>query len=324
MHSSTSRLLLALLLIAAIPVASGESAQSAHTEATTLVLGTATPGGGFQLFGQTLADVINATDPSLRIEAVATQGSTENLTLLEAGTVDIGLVEGNAAHNSLQSLGRTSADLKVLSVMYPNPGMFVVRADSPYQRIEDLKDRPVAFGTHASGLRLLAYDVLDGIGLNPETDFKPVILERATDGPRLLLEGKVEALWGAGIGWPGFVRAADSASGARFIAPTGEQVEQILTRHPHLRAMSVPAGSYRGQNQRIDSVGLWSLILTQPQLPDALAYRLADAIHRGAQPLSARLAQGRFTTMQNTATQVPAEQLHPGVARYLRERGSSD
>jgi TRAP-type uncharacterized transport system substrate-binding protein len=194
--------------MAAIPVASGESAQSARTEVTTLVLGTATPGGGFQLFGQTLADVINAIDPSLRIETVATQGSSENLTLLEAGAVDIGLVEGNAAHNTLQGLGRTSADLKVVSVMYPNLGMFVVRADSPYQRI--------------------------------------------------------------------------------------------------------------------DSVGLWSLILTRPQLPDALAYRLAEAIHRGAQPLSARLAQGRFTTMQNTATQVPAEHLHPGVVRYLREQGSSD
>ena len=135
MHSSTPRLLLALLLIAAIPVASGESAQTARTQTTTLVLGTATLGGGFQLFGQTLADVINATDPSLRIEAIATQGSTENLTLLEAGTVDIALVEGNAAHKALRGLGRTSADLKVLSVMYPNPGMFVVRADSPYQRI---------------------------------------------------------------------------------------------------------------------------------------------------------------------------------------------
>jgi TRAP-type uncharacterized transport system substrate-binding protein len=79
MPSSTSRFLLALLLAAAFPTASGESAPGARTEPTALVLGTATLGGSFQLFGQTLADVINTTDPNLGIEAVATEGSTENV-----------------------------------------------------------------------------------------------------------------------------------------------------------------------------------------------------------------------------------------------------
>ena len=167
-----------------------------------VVLGTATPGGGFQLFGQHLAEVINEREPSLRVEAIATRGSLQNIELLETGKIDIGLVEGNAAHQALEGIGRAPANLAVLSVMYPNPGMFAVLADSPYRNIEDLKGKPIAFGTRASGLRILAYDVLDGIALAPESDFEPVILDKAGDGPRLVIDRKVEALWGAGICHP--------------------------------------------------------------------------------------------------------------------------
>jgi TRAP transporter TAXI family solute receptor len=240
---------------------------------------------------------------------------------LEEGKIDLGLVEGNAAREALEGIGRAPAALAVLAVMYPNPGMFAVRADSSYRYIEDLKGQPVAFGTRASGLRILANDVLDGIGLSPARDFESVILEKAADGPGLVLEGKVEALWGAGIGWPGFVAIAESVAGARFIAPSTAQIVEILAKYPHLRPMSVPAGTYAGQYAPIDSVGLWSLILVRPGLPEESAYRLAKALHGGEGVLAERLAQGRYATARNTVAQVPTARLHPGAARYYREVG---
>jgi TRAP transporter TAXI family solute receptor len=309
---------LAVLLSAPI-VATGETTGTA--EPADVVLGTATPGGGFQLFGQHLSEVINASDPQLLVTAMPTRGSRQNLELLEAGEIHIGLVEGNAAYRALNGVGRAPADLQVLGVMYPNPGMFAVRADSPYRAIGDLRGRTVVFGTRASGLRLLANDVVDGMGLSPERDFDGVILEKAADGPRLVLAGEAEALWGAGIGWPGFVRLADSPGGARFIAPTAAEIAAILERHPHLRRMSVPAGTYRGQDQPIDSVGLWSLVLIRPDVPEATAYRLARAIHAGAPLLAERLDQGRYATAENTVAEVPLQRLHPGAARYYRDAG---
>lgn len=293
----------------------------ADTTATKVVLGTATKGGGFQLFGQNLAAVINATDSSLHVEDIATKGSKQNLPFLEQGKIDIGQVEGNAARQALDGIGRDPANLKVLSVMYPNPGMFVVLADSNYKTIADLTGKPIAFGTRASGLRILVGDVLDGIGLKPDREFEQVILDKAADGPRLVLEKKVAALWGAGIGWPGFVKVANSAQGARFIPPSSQQIKQILARHPHLKTMSVPAGTYKGQNQQIDSVGLWSLILVRPDLPDDVVFRLARAIHQGEKALAKRLKQGRYTTAQNTVEQVPIDRLHSGALRYYREAG---
>ena len=283
---------------------------------------TATKGGGFQLFGQTLAEVINATDSQIKVEALATRGSRHNLKLLQAGEVDVGQVEGNAARIALDGVGRPAADLKVLSVMYPNPGMFVVRGDSKYASIKDLQGQPIAFGTKASGLRILVNDVLDGLGLEPDRDFQQIILDKAADGPRLVMEGHAEALWGAGIGWPGFVKVANGPAGGRFIPPSSEQIQQILKKHPHLQKMAVPAGTYKGQKEEIHSVGLWSLILVRPDLDDESAYRLARAIHLGHDTLTSRLPQGRYTQAANTVKYVPVERLHPGAAKYYVEIGA--
>ena len=293
----------------------------AENEPTRVVLGTATKGGGFQLFGQHLAEVINTTDKTLAVDAIATKGSKQNLPFLEEGKIDIGQVEGNAARVALEGIGRPPANLKVLAVMYPNPGMFVVRANSPYKTIDDLKGKPIAFGTRASGLRILANDVLDGLGMKPDVDFQQVILEKAAEGPRLVLDKKAEALWGAGIGWPGFVKVANAPGGARFIAPNVQEIERILSKHKHLQTMSVPAGTYEGQSDEIQSVGLWSLILVRPNMDEEVVYRLTRAMHLGETMLAAELKQGAYTKAENTVKHVPVERIHPGAVRYFKEVG---
>ena len=66
---------------------------------------------------------------------------------------------------------------------------------------------------------ILGRYAMDGLGLDAAKDFQPIYLERAGDGPAMVLDGRVAALWGGGNGWPGFVTMANSTDGARFIAP---------------------------------------------------------------------------------------------------------
>jgi hypothetical protein len=298
-----------------------DSAASAQPK-TAIVLGTATPGGGFPLYGGAVAETINAGEPSLVIEPRNTKGSTENVPLLEAGQLDIALVQGEVAYEVLSGIGRKPASLKIIAAMYSTPGMFVVRADSPYRTIADLRGKPVAFGASGSGLVILARYVLDGIGLDQDKDFRAVYLDRAGDGPAMVIDGRVAALWGGGTGWPGFAAVARDPAGARFIAPDADEAARIRAKHSFLKALTVPAGSYTGQETAIASVGSWSFILARPTLADDVAYRLARALHRGEAALAERLAQARETKAANTVAAAPRlELIHPGVLRYLREVG---
>jgi uncharacterized protein len=290
---------------------------------TTLTLGTATPGGGFPLYGNSFAEIINAADPTLVIEPRNTKGSNENIPLLEKGELDIGLVAGEPAYEAFVGIGRPRTNIKILTAIYSNPGMFVVRADSPYKTIRDLVGQPIAFGAKGSGLPILSRYMLDGLGLKQDEDFKAIYLDHAGDGPAMVLDGRVAALWGAGIGWPGFTALAASPGGARFIAPDADEIARIRAKHTFLKPLTVPAGSYPGQNDPIHSVGSWSFVLVRASLPDDVAYRLARTLHGAETALCAKLAQACETTAVNTVAAAPDINLiHPGVLRYLREIGA--
>jgi uncharacterized protein len=206
--------------------------------------------------------------------------------------------------------------------MYSSPGMFVVRADSRYRSVKDLQGERVVFGAAGSGLVVLARYVLDGLGLDQRNDFDAVLVEKAADAPPMLLNASAAALWGGGIGWPGFEAVARSPVGARFIGLDPGDISRITAKHPFLKPMSVPAGSYPGQQAAIATVGAWNLILARPGLPDNVAYRVARGLHRGQTELGQRLPQARDTTPANTiAAQPRPGSLHSGVVRYLTEIG---
>jgi TRAP transporter TAXI family solute receptor len=180
----------------------------------------------------------------------------------------------------------------------------------------------VAFGAKGSGLVILARYVLDGLGLDQSRDFQAVFLDRAGDGPAMVLDGRVAALWGGGIGWPGFTAVAKAPAGARFLVPDLDGIRRIQAKHAFLKMMLVPAGSYPGQPGELVSVGSWSFIMTRRDLPHEIAYRLARALHRGEAALGARLPQARETTAANTVLAAPRPELiHAGARRYLAELG---
>jgi len=281
--------------------------------AFSLVLGTATPGGGFPVYGAAFTEVLNAQEPRLRIEARNTKGSAENVPLLEAGKLDLGLVAGEFAS---ATMAKPDTKLRIVAAMYSSPGLFIVKGDSPVRSIQDLKGKPVVLGTQGSGITVLGRTVLDSLGI----EINPIVLEKAADGPPMLLDGRAAALWGAGVGWPAF--GALAKQGGRFMAPNSSEIELILKKNPQLQAVTLPARSYAGQDAPIPSVGSWSFVFAKPDLPEQAGYLLARAIHQAEAKLAAKLEQARETTMANTLAAAPRpELLHPGVRRYLAEAG---
>ena len=299
-----------------------ESAPSAGR--TTVTLGTATPGGGFPVYGQAVADTINEVDATLDVQPRNTKGSTENVPLLEAGSLDLALVQGEVVHEALDRRRprrrRTCASSPRCT---PPPACSWCGPTRPTGRSTTSRAGRSRSARADSGLIILARYVLDGLGLDRDRDFQAVLLDAAGDGPAMVMDGRAAALWGGGIGWPGFTAVARGPAGARFLVPDLDGIQRIQRKHPFLKLMLVPAGSYPGQNAA--SCTRWARGASSwrgRRSPTRSAYRLARALHRGEAALGARLAQARETTAANTVAAVARpELLHPGVRRYLVEAG---
>ena len=89
------------------------------TERITVSLGTATPGGGFPVYGQAFTDTVNEIEPALEVTPQNTKGSTENIPLLEAGKIDLG-------HRCLD---------RVFEFLFTGTNHDMLRADGEYARL---------------------------------------------------------------------------------------------------------------------------------------------------------------------------------------------
>ncbi|MDB5413918.1 MAG: immunogenic protein precursor [Rubritepida sp.] len=281
----------------------------------TVTLATATPGGGFPAYGDAFAGAVMTADPSITVTCQNTKGSLENVNLLAEGSVDLGLVAGETAMAALNS----GKGITILTAMYATPGMFALRGDAPERSIEELLGKTIVWGAKSSGFVVLARQVMAGLGLDIERDFNPILLDKAGDGPAMVLDGRAAALWGGGAGWPGFAGVAKGEHGIRFLPPRAAECVQILNADPTLQPMSLPAVSYVGQEAAIPSVGTWSLVLARPGLEEEAGYRLAAALHAAREDIAKRLPQASETTGENTlAAASSAAMIHLGVRRFLR------
>jgi hypothetical protein len=286
-----------------------------------LRFGTASEGGSFMVYALAFQDAMRTVDPNLEIRSVPTSGTSENVPKLEAGELDIAMVSGEVAHELFEGIGRAPTRLKIIVAMYAAPGMFVVRADSRYRSITQLKGQRVIWNDKGSGVAIQASYLMSGLGLDMDKDFDPVYLDSKADGPGILLDGRAAALWGAGLRWPGFVVVANSVQGARFVVPDAAEIKAVLAKHRFLRQLTVPAGLYRGQPTALTTVGTWSYLLAREDLDDAMGYRLANDLYRieRAGTLARTLVE---STVQNTLASLPGtDMLHPGVLRFYKEKG---
>src|SRR5262245_37775393 len=83
-------------MLAGLALAGAATAEGA-AQTSGLKFGTGGEGGGFVVYAGAFVDAIKWANPKIGIRPMATRGSLDNVPLLEAGTIDIGLVFGEMA-----------------------------------------------------------------------------------------------------------------------------------------------------------------------------------------------------------------------------------
>lgn len=305
-------------LLAVVPLLASPAIAAAPV---VLRVGTSNDAGGFAAYGNAFADAIKWANSSITVKLERTQGSAENAALLQEGRLDIGLVSGEVVHSLFNAGAGPPNDLTIVSVAFSTPGMFVVRNDSRYQTLSELRERPVVWTVRGSAAALQARYTLEPLGLDMEKDFEAIFTDRMTDGVALVLDGRASAMWGVGTRWPGFIAVADDPRGARFVTPSPEESTRIVERYRFLHRTVVPAGRFRRQFEPIATVGSWSYLLAGPQVSPEAGYVLAAALHR-VEGISSTLAGGLLAdaTIGKTLAALPrAGRLQPGVEKYFRE-----
>nr|WP_086824708.1 TAXI family TRAP transporter solute-binding subunit [Allokutzneria sp. NRRL B-24872] len=273
------------------------------------------PGGPYLAFAERLAEQIRQAQPLLRATALTTQASVANLALLAARGTDLALTHADAAEAA--TTGRTpfsfATQLRALGRIYENYLQVVVRADSPVQRVADLKGRSVSMGAPGSGAALLATRLAAVAEL---TDLRTRQL-RLADAVTALERREVDALvWSGGVPTPA-IAELDERVGVRLL-PLDDVYPKLRAAHgPVYEQVSVPAGGYR-QVRSLPTVGVANLVVCLPDLPDDIAAEVTTVLAERADRLVPQEALGAQFLDVRALIGTAGIPLHPGAAAVYR------
>ena len=297
----------------------GCAAPPATAPPVPLQIATGGPGGAYYPLGQELARVYAERVAGI-LPSVETGTSGQNVRRVEEGAAQLAFTQADVAYTAYRRGSEETphpfGELRGIAVLWVNTVHIAVPRGSRLRTVPELRGRRVAVGTRGSGTETLARIVLESYGLayaDVQPDFASFVRTVET-----MRTGDAEG---------GFVVAgmpADAmidlsrAPGVRLLPIPRAHVQSMRAQYPFLEPMIVRAGTYADQPEDVETVGVSNLLLCRRDLDEALVYQLTRTFFEALPRLAtAHPAAALIDPEQAPATPIP---LHPGAARYYRER----
>jgi uncharacterized protein len=306
---------LVLLSVVALTACAGSS------ERTYLTIATGGTGGVYYPLGGALAQIYSTTVAGVNASAQATAASVFNVQAVQQGKADVAIAMGDVAwfaHNR-----GTDADpsphtkLRAMAVLYPNAMHMVARRDSPIQSLADFRGRRIGVGAPASGTEVSARIIMEAHDVQ-YADVRPDFLSFSEVASqmqdRTLDVGFVSASYPVSA-----VIDASMTVGIRLIPISDSALARIIEEFPFFKRIVIPAGTYRGQDGDVQTLGVDNLLVCSSDLDEELVYELTKTFFDSLPDLEQTHVAARGVDVAKVlSAPIP---LHPGAERYYRERG---
>ena len=310
-------------LVAAVALF-GMASAGAQEKKVRLSIGTGGTGGAHYPLGGGLAAMISKYVPGVEATAEVTAGSIANLQLIGGGKSELAFTMADAAWDATNGLDKfkdAKVPLRTLVVFYPNR-MHVVTVDGTgITKLADLKGKRVSTGSAGSGTEVMAWRVLEAVGIDPKKDIK---VERlgVSESVNAIKDRKIDAFfWVGGVPTAAITDLAATPGTKIRLLDHAEALDAMNRKYGPLYAKGIIAPtSYQGMDKPVENVDVWNVLVTNDKMSDQMAYDIVKtlmekkaelvAVHKEAQNLDLRY--------QKIGSPIP---YHPGAKKYFEEQG---
>ncbi|GEB30797.1 TAXI family TRAP transporter solute-binding subunit [Brevibacillus parabrevis] len=311
---------LALLASAGGCAPKPESAQPVPGEEQALLtIATGGASGPYDVIGGALAKVYQ-TKLGYHTAVRSSDGSVENVRLLESGKADLAFAMSDVASfalgglESFQSSGPV-ARMKSVAGLYLNYVQIVTKKDRDIHSVYDLKGKRVGVGAPNSGVEVNARMILNEHGIT-YNDLRPEYLSYSEAIEQL----KTNAIDAAFVtsGLPNTaVLALQSTDEVQIVPIFPEHIEKLTKRFAFFEKAQLPPGVYQNE-KAIPTVAIRNILLVRSDLPNEQVYRLTKAFFENLDALQHAHEAAKQIDRQKAGENLVVP-LHPGAALYYAE-----
>jgi TRAP transporter TAXI family solute receptor len=276
-------------------------------------------GGAWERIGRELASEYNRRVPIVSADAVMAESLESQVDSIQAGKVDLALEDAETAYlaftRGTAHDGSPHARVRAIGVLFSIAVQVAVPSATGITRIDQLRGRRVDVGATGGSVERAARIILESYGLGYDA-VKPTF--GGSDTRRQFKSGDLDARFFYSAFQHPTIESISRDVDVRVLPIDRSRLGAIQERHHFLKSTTIPAGTYRKQTADVQTVGMDVLLLCRQDLPDGLVYELTRALYESVPALEkAHEAASAIDPERGPTASIP---LHPGAARYYRER----
>ena len=248
-------------------------------------------------FSEDLVQHFNAALPQTHMRLQVSPGGIRVVSDVDAGRGDLGLAQSDVVYLAYRrgiELNRyPHKNLRAIAVLWVNNIYVLVRRDSPLHSIKDLKGRRVGIIMPGTAGEFSTRTVLSAYGMS----YSDVHVQHEPTNQIVPKLGRGEL---------------------RLLQIEPGVIKGLRGSYPFLRPVIVPADELPGQAGPVETLGAEWLLVCRSGLSEDLVYQLTKEFLAQLPDLATSHGEAALIDPdQALATPIP---LHPGAARYYRER----
>ena len=318
---------IAKLAAAALILAGSHSttllAQGSAAKIDRISIGTGAIGGIYHVLGGGMAKLLREKLDGVDVTAETTNASVDNMRLVGTKQADVGfgtsvaIVQGVKGDGPFKGVKYPVAGLVNI---YPQYLWAITVEGTGIKSLADLKGKRVSTSNPGSGSELDAVNILKAASLSL-TDIKRERLppQQAADA---LKDRRIDALLHtAGQRQPAWEDIANTPGTTIKFLDTSAAVPGLQKEWGEAVyfSLTLPKGTYKSQDAEVPMAGGGNALFVREDLPEDLVYRITKTLLENLDELAKVHPEVRNIKLETAAnTPVP---LHPGAARYYKEKG---
>jgi len=301
-------------LVSLCATACSSGAAATQPQQLTLLSGIA------QDFTNDLIQRFNTALPQTHVGLQPTSGGVVVVSAVDSGEGQLGLAQSDVVYlayrRGIEKNQYPHKNLRAIAVLWVNTFYVLVRKDSRFRSIDDLKGQRVGVIRPGTSGEFSTRIVLGAHGMS-YADVQPIFEATDTLMPKLGA-GEIDAVFSANPLPLAAARVLSQTVPLRLL-PIGRKVtNQLRGSYPFLRPVTIAANQFAGQTDPVETLGAEWLLVCRSDLSEDLVYQLTRAFFEQLPALARDHGEAALIDPEQApATPIP---LHAGAARYYRER----
>ena len=287
-----------------------------------LMMATGGTAGTYFPLGGAMGQVMSEKSGVASITVQSTGASGENLTFLGDGEVDLALVQNDMAHYAYNGL-EVFKDFKISNIrtiarLYPEYVHVVAQGESNINGIADFKGHSISVGVGGGGNEANARQVFEFYNLS-YNNFKPLFISYAETTSHFKDRHIDAFIYTVGIPNPSIMDIV-TLHNVSFLPIDGSQRDELIKNYPFFAPAVIPANTYRGQAEDIETVSLQAVMVVREDVPENIVYAITKALFENLDAVASAHAKGYEISAEKALEGVTVP-LHAGAERYFKEIG---